>query len=397
MRSLWADPDARRYSPLERDREIDIAIVGGGLSGVGAALALLDSGAEVALLEGRAVASGASGRNAGFVLAGPAQSYGETISRIGHDAALDVWHFTVENNRRIGDLVQEHDIGCGYLRHGSISLAAGDAEWETLRAEVQRLLVDGIACCLVERAALPRPFDQLYCGGLYFAGNAEIDPGRFSRAIAALVDDRITLHEGSPVESLRHDGIWRLETNRATLSARQVLLCTNAYTARLLPDVPILPRRGQVLATVPIDRALVPFPMYANNGYQYWRQTEDGRLIVGGWRNLDPESEVGEQESLHGDIQATLLAFASTIMGIEAGVEYRWAGIMGFTQDMTPLVGAVPDCPGLFLAAGYSDHGVAMAVSCGAHIAGLAAGAHPIVPPCFDPARFGPPAFTLPA
>ena len=363
------DVDHVQYPPLRGNLSVDVAIVGAGLSGLGAAYALHDNSAQVVVLEAETVGSGASGRNGGFVLAGPAMEYADAVDRLGADTARDLWDFTVENNRTIARLIEEYEFDCGYLRRGSMSLAASEDEVTVLQRTHQALSTAGIATCLVAAEQLPRPFDRSYFAGLYYPGNGEMNSGAFVRGVADALSTRVAFHERTPLVSLKHNGEWELSTRTGVVRARSVILAANAWTSTLLPDVPIYPIRGQVVATASLPSVVVPFPMYANHGYQYWRQTVGGRLVAGGWRDLDIAREVGHEETLHEGIQAALAAFVNRTAGAEAAVDYRWSGCMGFTPDHFPLVGAVPGMPDLYVAAGYSGHGVSMAFRCGESVA----------------------------
>jgi len=381
------DVDHVQYPPLQGNLTVDVAIVGAGLSGLGAAYALHDNSAQVVVLEAETVGSGASGRNGGFVLAGPAMEYADAVDRLGADTARDLWDFTVENNRTIARLIEEYEFDCGYLRRGSMSLAASEDEVTVLQRTHQALSTAGIATCLVAAEQLPRPFDRSYFAGLYYPGNGEMNSGAFVRGVADALSTRVAFHERTPLVSLKHNGEWELSTRTGVVRARSVILAANAWTSTLLPDVPIYPTRGQVLATAPLPSVVVPFPMYANHGYQYWRQTADGRLVVGGWRDLDIGNEVGRDEVLHEGIQEALDAFVATTVGAGTKIDYRWSGCMGFTPDHFPLVGPVPGVPDLYVAAGYSGHGVSMAFRCGESVALSIKVRGVMVPPMFCPAR----------
>ena len=209
----------------------------------------------------------------------------------------------------LANLVDEYAIECGYLRRGSMSLAVSDDEMGLLIDTSDRMIEAGFSACTVPRDDLPRPFDRLYAGGIYYAGNAEINPGAFVRGVARALQPTLQIFERSPVLEIRPGDPHVLQTSNGEVRARIVIVATNAYTTRLLPAVPIAPVRGQVVATRTLDRVVVPFPMYANYGYQYWRQTADGRLVVGGWRDLDMPAEVGTDERLHDEIQDTLEGF----------------------------------------------------------------------------------------
>lgn len=389
MRTLWMDPEEADFPALEGGRDADVCIIGAGFSGIGAAWALRPTGAGVVVLEERTVASGATGRNAGFVLAGPAMAYEETVRTLGREATREIWQLTRQNNATLARTLEELELECGYVRRGSMSLAASEGEWESMQRSCAGLREDGVEVCAVPATELPRPFDRLYRGGIYYAGNAEIQPACFVRGVARALPPG-TVYERSAVTVVTPaERGWQVETGGGRVRAPAVILATNAYSRRLLPDVPIVPTRGQVLSTVPLEGVVIPFPMYADRGYQYWRQTPEGRIVAGGWRNLDLAGEVGEEEELHGPIQTALARFLAATVQPSPPIDHRWAGIMGFTPDMAPLVGAVPGLPGLWMAAGYSGHGVAMAFTCGARVALRAIGRPAGIPAAFSPDRFG--------
>ena len=386
-RPLWVDPDTRAFPVVGGDVTVDVAVIGGGLSGMGAAYGLAQSGARAAVVEARTVGSGASGRNGGFVLAGPAPMYHDAVEHAGAAGARALWEFTLANNRRITALVDEFHLDVGYMRRGSASLAVDAAEMQIFEHAHASLNDAGLHTSLLDQHELPRPFSERYLGGLYFAGNAEMNSGAFCRAIAATLPSTVQIFEQTRVHDLCRTDHWEVHTNRAIVHAGALILCTNAFTGAVQPSIEIVPTRGQVLSTAPLDRVIVPFPMYANYGYQYWRQTVDGRLVVGGWRDLDIEGELGTEERMHPEIQQTLAEFGRFVIGREPVIEHQWSGIMGFTPDHMPYVGSVPDQEKLYVAAGYSGHGVSMAFECGRSVALNSVGKHAPLPAAFEPGR----------
>ena len=153
-----------------------------------------------------------------------------------------------------------------------------------------------------------------------------------------------------------------LHTPGGTVHARTIVLATNAWLPELGTLVGanwlsscIIPTRGQVIATEPISEQLFPCPCSADEGYQYWRQLSDGRLVVGGWRNRSFDTELQTyDETPNEGIQRHLDAFVHETLKLpQVGIANRWAGIMGFTADSLPLIGRLPGVPQCFIAGGF--------------------------------------------
>ena len=118
-------------------------------------------------------------------------------------------------------------------------------------------------------------------------------------------------------------------------------------------------------------------PIYANHGYDYWRQDKAGCVVLGGWRNLDPEGEVGHEETVNADIQGKMVEFLARV-GVTAPVTHQWAGIMGFSRDGLPLVGPAPGNAGAVVGTGFTGHGFGFAYLAGEALAQLVLeGEHP--------------------
>jgi glycine/D-amino acid oxidase-like deaminating enzyme len=125
-------------------------------------------------------------------------------------------------------------------------------------------------------------------------------------------------------------------------------------------------------------------PAYANRGYRYWRQTGDGRVLVGGWRDTAVEEEVGEEERTTDVIQKQLEAFLRE-RSITAAVTHRWAGTMGFSHDALPYIGSIAQR--VFVCGGFTGHGMAFGPASAELVATLVrGGSHPDAD-LFDPSR----------
>ncbi|HZT95509.1 MAG TPA: FAD-dependent oxidoreductase [Chloroflexota bacterium] len=394
-RPFWIDPTESAYPSLEGDASVEVAVVGGGISGVGAARWLLEAGVEsVALLERRTVCSGASGRNAGFVMAVAPENFPLTDDPVEHAEAAAVWEFTAINQQLVADTIADLELACDYRRRGSLGLAAYPEEWERMVLTAEIAQDNGLGVMLVDRADLPGEWlREDYYGGAWFPGNGELNPGAFVRGLAAhLHRQGACIWEHTDVLEIEEDGEgYRLRTPAGSVSAGSLVLATNAYTREILPsaELVIFPVRGQVLATSPVEECIVECPVYANDGFQYWRQTVNGSIVVGGWRDMDAQTEVGTVEELNFAIQTRLEQVARRMSAPrKIRIANRWAGIMGFTPDRRPLVGYVPGCENAVLCAGFSGHGMAMAYHSAREAVSMLLQQGSPYAALFDPARF---------
>ena len=197
-----------------------------------------------------------------------------------------------------------------------------------------------------------------------------------AEAVAALAAD---CPPGSIFEETAVEHLGQLP-----IAADEVVLATNAFTGQLLPEIPIVPLRAQMLATAPFAGRAAERPTYSHFGYRYWRQLQSGELLVGGWRDTAAATEVGYDLETTPGIQGHLEQHLSDL-GVDAPVTHRWAGTMGFTPDSLPLVGRLR--PGLSICAGYSGHGLAFAFLCARAVADHLAGG-PGAQKWLDPGRF---------
>jgi gamma-glutamylputrescine oxidase len=368
--SFWLSEaaPALRSRPLEG--RADVEIVGGGVTGISAALGLAGRGKKVRLHEARAIASGASGRNGGFALRGGAMAYDSARQWLGRDVAAAYWRLTEEYVGRMGELG-----GDAFRRTGSLRLA-GDDEREELRAEYEALREDGFAA--EWRDELPETLASRFPGALFHPDDAVLQPARLVRRLAATAAE-------AGVEIREHARVEELEA----LEADTILVATDGYPSGLLGELEglIIPTRGQMIATEPLPEQLFPMPHYGRHGYDYWHQNEEGRLIVGGFRDADMDSEFTAEESTTERIQGALESFAEDLLGRPPAITHRWAGVFGLVPDLMPVVGRHPGREGLWVAGGYSGHGNVLGLMCGDLVADAIAGEpHPLLER-MDPAR----------
>lgn len=364
--------------PATLPRRADVVVVGGGITGVATLLALQERGVDAVLVERRHVAAGASGRNAGLLLTGTADSYAAAVRRHGRAVAAEVWAFSAaSHDLLVAALGPAGERTAGHRRTGAWTLAASPAEAEELVESATLLAEDSLEGRWFER---PETVPPAAHGGLLVPGDGVIDPAAAVGVLAATAWARRpgAVVEGVAVEAVepRGSGV-DVATTAGEVRAGAVVLAVNGWSAELAPALRIEPVRAQMLATAPAGPGGAgPAPAYSDRGNRYWRWLDQGTLLLGGCRELAGDAELGTDARPTAAVQAHLDAFLGGHFGVTAAVTHRWAGTMGFTPDRLPLVGAVPGLPGVHVCGGYSGHGMGLAVHAGRALAAcLSAGA----------------------
>jgi glycine/D-amino acid oxidase-like deaminating enzyme len=348
----------------------DVAVIGAGITGCSCALALARGGLRVRVHDARAIAEGASGRNGGFALRGGAARYDVARETYGADAARELWLRTEATLDRLESLA-----GDDFRRVGSLRLAADLEERAEIRGEYEALRQDGFTAEWRDEVPHLRPD---FRGAIFHPGDGALQPARFVHHLAALA-------AGEGVEFREHQRVTSLDD----LDAEQIVIATDGSGRGLLPELDdaLWPARGQVLATAPLGERLFDCPHYARQGFDYWQQLPDGRIVLGGFRDFSILTEMTDVETTTEPIQEALDAFLVELLGEPPKVTHRWAGIFGLTQDLLPLVGRVPGRDGVWVAAGYSGHGNVLGLLCGELVAEAVLGRQDPLLALFSPAR----------
>ncbi|HLB20081.1 MAG TPA: FAD-dependent oxidoreductase [Gaiellaceae bacterium] len=366
---FWLDEPSRAVGSGTRD-EVDVAVIGAGITGVSCALALARGGLRVRVHDARGIAEGASGRNGGFALRGGAARYDVARETYGADAAKDLWQRTEAAVDRL-----EAVAGDAFRRTGSLRLAADDEERGEILLEYEALREDGFAAEWRDDLSHLRPE---FRGAIFHPPDGSLQPGRFVRRLA-----EEAAAEG--VAFREHQRVGALDE----FDAEQIVIATDGSGRGLLPELDdaIWPARGQVITTEPLSERLFDYPHYARHGFDYWQQLPDGRIVLGGFRDFSILTEMTDDEKTTAPIQDALDAFLIELLGYLPAVTHRWAGIFGLTQDLLPLVGRVPGHDGTWIAAGYSGHGNVLGFMCGELVASAVLAGDDVPLALFAPAR----------
>lgn len=328
--------------------EADVAVVGLGGSGLGAVHRALDRGRSVIGVDAGPVGGGAAGRNGGFLLAGLALFHHDAVRAYGRADARAAFALT-EAAR--DDLIAE--VPACVRRVGSLRRPMDAAERDDVQAQLAAMRADGV----------PARWEATPDGeGLLVPGDAAFDPYRRCRQLAVRARRRgARLYERTRVRAL-HDG--RLLTDSGVIRARHVVLAIDAGAPELGVDLGVRPVRLQMLATAPAGDVRVRRAIYARWGYDYWQQAADGRVFLGGGRDLDPGSEPPgagadpegwSATAVDAAVQAHLEGLLRGAVGTRAPVVARWAGRVGYTEDARPRLRRLSS--GVAACGGYTGHG----------------------------------------
>ena len=387
LRSYWLDtldsaPDVHSGDLPAR---CDAAVIGGGLTGLSAALALSKRGTHVVLLEAHEVGWGASSRNGGMVLSGLKLGPHELIARYGTSEARALDAASIQAIDFVERIIREEEIACDFARCGHLALASKAAHYEQFKRDAALIAhAFGRPVRLVARDQLAEEIrSTAYHGAMVDDASAAVNPAKLVSGLARAAGRAgAALCERTAVFGVRRrtdnaSSGFSVVTERGTLNAGAVIVATGAYTGAETPWLRrrIVPIGSYIIATEPLSdsvaHAISPRGrmMFDSKHYlHYFRLTTDRRLLFGGRASFVPESEraVVESAQILGRDMVELLPQLRDVK-----VEYAWGGTIDFTCDMLPHAGVAD---GVHYAAGYAGHGVALATYLGAQLAATLAG-----------------------
>ncbi|BBK32954.1 glycine/D-amino acid oxidase-like deaminating enzyme [Stella humosa] len=378
--SLWsatATPGPE-LPALEDAVTADVAIVGGGFTGLSTALHLAERGVRAVVVEAREIGEGASGLNGGQVIPGLKRSREELAQRFGAERAERMVALGDGAAARVYDLIARHGIDCGLERNGWFRGAHSPMAMAYLEKTHKEMAARGIDAVLVDRAGTERMLgtDQ-YVGGLHDRRAGAIQPLSYVRGLArAAVAQGATIFARSPVTGLKpQDGKWRVTAGRGSVTAGQVLLATGAYTDRLWPGLAqtFIGVQSAQMATDPLSsnlrasilpcRAVVSDTRKLSN---YFRVDATGRLVMGG---RGPLGDTPSPSTLAAIARAAERRFP--MLG-KITWKHAWCGRIDMTLDEMPRIHR--PAPGLWTVVGYNGRGIALASTMGAVMADKLAG-----------------------
>lgn len=374
--SLWAATatPAPALSPLTESRTADVAIVGGGFTGLSTALHLAEKGADVCLLEASEPGWGASGRSGGMVIPGLKYDPNELIRKLGSDRAEPLIEAVGNAADLVFGLINKHKIECHAVRKGWIQPAHSASQLEMLARRAAQWAIRGARVEVLERDAVAQRLGtDAYVGGWidYRAGG--IQPLSYCRGLVrTALTAGAAVHGDSPVVSMARQGNrWRLTTTSgAQVDAERVVLATNGYTDGLWPRLQqsVIAANSFMVATKPLPNDVIgkilakgEVASDARRLLLYFRRDAHNRFLIGGRGSFATPQEPKDFSHLE---RALDLLFPQ-LAGVE--FEFRWSGRIAITRDFLPHVHE--PAPGLSIFVGCNGRGIALTTLMGERLA----------------------------
>jgi gamma-glutamylputrescine oxidase len=369
---------ALSYPPLEESLEVDVCIVGAGITGASAALALAERGYKVAVLEGRLAGWGASGRSGGQMIFGYACDQAKLTRLVGMEASRALWDISLEAMTLMRRRIREHAIDCD-LADGHLHAAVKPRHMTELEGWARELRRD-FGYDPLELWSRERVRGQLasdaYLGGLYDPNSGHVHPLNYTLGLVrAAAGAGARFFEHSPVTRVERGATPVAHTPRGKVRCRHLLLCGNAYLEGIVPEIErkIMPVGTYITATEPLGetraRELIRNNMAVadiNFVLDYFRLSADHRLLFGGrvsYSRLDPLN-------LADAMGKRLRQVFPQLQGVKQ--QYTWGGYVGITMNRAPHFGRLDG--NVYFAQGFSGHGIALTGMAGTLMAEAIAG-----------------------
>ena len=354
---------SQRHAPLSGAIRCDVAIVGAGLAGLGAALELSERGLDVVVLEAREIGWGASGRNGGQAIHGLACGQDVIEAQLGLADSRKVWDMSIEALDILRERIAKHGIECDW-RDGFIGVATNARKGAAL-AQWADEIEDKYAYPLARVA--PADMGQWVASGRYHSAihdprSGHLHPLKYVLGLArAAAAAGVRIFENTEVASLVQDGGVTLKTANGEVRAGRALLAGNVYLQDVAPALEsrIMPVGTYIVCSEPMDAALADSLIPTRSAVcdtdfvlDYYRTTNDQRMLFGGRVSYSTKTPANIRESMRRRMVDTFPQLAST------KIEFAWGGFVDITMNRAPDFGRIG--ANVYYLQGFSGHGLAL-------------------------------------
>ncbi len=366
-------PDDSNLTPLPEN--VDVAVIGGGFTGLSAARTLAKRGVKVAVLEAETIGWGASSRNGGMTLTGLKPSMQTVIKRYGRDLAKQLFKISVDSVDTVEQVVKEENIDCGFARYGHLYVASKPRHFDYFQDEVAFMAKEfNHNVRVVPPNELQEEIgSKKYFGGIVDEVSGGLNPAQYVAGLARAAENAgASLHARARVTNLTRRGTrFVIQTQRGNLDAESVLVGTSGYTGSVTKRLQrkIIPIGSFIIATERLTdelaRELSPRNRMTFNSMHYlnYFRLWDNRMIFGGRAAFFPENNNTIARSAE-ILRREMIHVYPQLKNVK--VEYVWGGTLDFAFDMMTHVG---EMDGIYYSLGYAGHGVAMASHLGITVA----------------------------
>lgn len=364
---------------LAGDREVDVAVVGAGFTGLSPALAMAEAGLSVAVLEGNEVGSAASGRNNGLVIPHHSKATpAEIEAAFGRILGERYNAMVAEASRTAFGLIERHGIRCDGVQQGWIQPAHSPQALARGRQFYEGWKAFGADVAWLDAAEASQRVGSAYLGGWIAAEGGHVNPYALAQGLAAAAERAgVALFERSLVSAVTPEGPrWRLRTSGGSLLARQVLLASNALTGAFWPKLAeaVIPLQVYQAASEPLPEAARATILQGNpavsdtrRDMRYFNYDAEFRIVTGGTHTVWAKARSRGLAAT-----SRMLAKAFPQLGPAPKVTEYWEGVFGVVPDRKPRLMRL--APGVVFAGIYSGRGVALSLTLGQRVGAWLAG-----------------------
>lgn len=359
----------------------DIMIVGSGIVGLNAALhlKLMQPALRVGILEAGFIPSGASTKNAGFACFGSVSETLDELEGSSEDEVMEVVQMRWKGLQKMKALLGEKAID--FRKLGGFEIFS-EADQELSNRCIDNLgylnrlfkEVTGVTdiYAVSNEKIAEFGFDGV-TGMISNSAEGQIDTGKMMQALISKVQGLgVSLFNNCKLLSLDTVSSHQLLiTNQGNFKATKVIMATNAFIGNFYPQLNVIPGRGQVLVTGPVDNLKVKGSFHYDKGYYYFRNINN-RILLGGGRNIDFKAEETLEAGITNSVQSKLeeLLYNIILPGQNnIPIEYRWSGVMAFGNELKPIIEQVE--PNIYCAVRCNGMGVALGSLSGEQVAEL--------------------------